>query len=66
MSIDKLFDKGPNIPDLPSVPSRQDPRVEAARLRARRRSTSIGRSTVLGGRSGGGTETVARKSLLGE
>lgn len=65
MSFDKLFDKGPKTPDTPTVPTRQDPRVEAARLRAKRGVGSISRSTTLGGRSGG-AETVARKSLLGE
>lgn len=65
MSLDKLFDPGPKVPDLPQVPTRADPAVAAARRRRRLTTGSIRRRTVLGGQAGG-AETVARKQLLGE
>lgn len=65
MSLDQLFGGGPKIPDLPQVPTRAAPQVQASRRKTLQRTQSISRRTVLGGRTGGG-ETVARKSLLGE
>ena len=65
MSLDSLFGK----PDLPSpgpAPTSSNVDVQEARRRARARASLGGRrSTLLGGRSGGG-ESVARKTLLGE
>lgn len=65
MSVDKLFGGGPKIPDLPAVPTRQDPQVQSAQRQTKRRTQSISRRTVLGGRTGS-AESVARKTLLGE
>lgn len=65
MSVDSLFGGGPKTPELPQVPQKTDPSIAAAKRRARLSSQSISRRTVLGGQSGG-SEGVARKSLLGE
>ena len=65
MSLD-AFTGGNKLPDPIAAPRADDQQVSSARRRARARAGSAGRrSTVLGGRSGGG-ETVARKTLLGE
>ncbi len=65
MSLDSLLGKT----DLPSpgpAPTSSNVNVQDARRRARARASAGGRrSTLLGGRSGGG-ESVARKTLLGE
>jgi hypothetical protein len=65
MSIDQLLGKTPKVPDLPQVPQRTDPSIAAAKRRQRLGTQSITRRTVLGGRTGG-SENVARKTLLGE
>ncbi len=64
MSLDTLFSRQ-EAPSTELAPRRSNQDVQEARRRARQRSASAGRrSTLLGGRTGGG-ETIARKTLLG-
>lgn len=65
MSLD-TFSKTAPLPQVVAAPTRDDQKVIDARKRARARTAQSGRrSTLLGGTSGG-SETVARKTLLGE
>ncbi len=65
MSLD-AFTKSAPLPAVAAAPTRNDQQVIDARRKARLRTAQSGRrSTLLGGTSGG-SETVARKTLLGE
>ena len=65
MSLD-TFSKATPPPAVVAAPSRDDLKVAEARKRARARTAQSGRRSTLLGGSSGGSESVARKTLLGE